>query len=139
MAGAQSQLDAIGADHLLNRDIGHSLRSGLLEPGFQALAGAHIGQAQIQPVVMTCPAILELQSVQTGSKGLSTLHQCFEHQHRGEQRIPFRQMHTEAHAAGFLSTDQHLIGQHFGSDVLETHGQFTNLATLAFGHPTHQI
>ena len=97
MAGAQAQLDAIGANHLLHRHASNAVRRRVGQLLLEALAAVHTGQAQIQAVVMTAAAASLLQGLEAGTQGLAAFHQRLQQQQRSEGGIALGQVHAKAH------------------------------------------
>ena len=88
---------------------------------------------------MAGTTVVLLQCVEAAAKGLATFHQGFQDKHRGEQGVPFRQVHAEAHPTGLFTADQHLTRQHLAGDVLEAHCQLEDVTALGLRHQAHQI
>ena len=92
MARAEPQFDAIRRDHLRHGLARHLCWWLGRQSLFQATTGLHIGQAQIEPVVMTRATAALTQSLHAGPKWHAPLNEGLQHEHGGEQRIAFRQM-----------------------------------------------
>ena len=139
MAGAQPQLHPIGGDYLQHGAAGHLVGRCCGQLCFEALAGCHVWQAQVESVVGGGTTAALLQGIDSLPQGHAPLHQRFDQQQGCKGRIPLWQMHAEAHAARFFAAHQHLAAQHLCSDVFEAHGLFQHLALQAFCHKLHQV
>jgi hypothetical protein len=139
MAWAKPEFDAVCGDHLEDRTSSDLLGRRVSQKGFQPAAGVHVGEAKIEPVVMSFATTPLLDCCHALAKGLFPFHQRFEHEHGGKQGIPLWQVHAKSHAARLLAADQHLSGQHFSCDVLEAHWQFKNLTSQIFCNKPHEV